>query len=237
MTGRSCSKPTRRDGCPTRWHTFTPEWGAAYDIDEGLRARIAAERRSRVSFELEPDGPLVKLTVVHDDFDEGSTVAEMVSGGWPRVVGELKSLLEAEGSDAEGFGVQMAGAASVADVVADLTTLDGLASWWTPDVTGSPAPGGELTFRFRGGLPTVMRVEHVDPTGLVVWTCTACGTFADWVGTSLWFDRAAAPRRRVRARLPARRAHPRTGVLRDVRPAVGASPGEPGRDRDRVDVG
>ena len=83
--------------------------------------------------------------------------------------------------------MQIAGAAPVAEVVANLTTLDGLASWWTPDVSGSPAPGGELTFRFRGGPPTVMRVEHVDPAGLVVWTCAACGAFADWVGTSLWF--------------------------------------------------
>lgn len=169
------------------WHTFTPEWAAAVGVDEELRAKIADERRSRVSFELEPDGPLVKLTVVHDDFDEGSTVAEMVSGGWPRVVGEIKTLLEAAGSDTEGFGLQLSVDAPVADVLATLTTLDGLAGWWTTDVTGSPAPGGELTFRFDGP-PTVMRVDHVDPSALVVWTCTASEVFADWVGTSVWFD-------------------------------------------------
>lgn len=169
------------------WHTFTPEWAASVGVDEELRATIAAERRSRVSFDLEPDGPLVKLTVVHDDFDEGSTVAQMVSGGWPQVVGEIKTMLEAGGSDEEGFGVQITSEAPVADVLADLTTLDGLARWWTPDVTGSPAPGGELTFRFGRG-PTVMRVEHVDPAGLVVWSCTACDAFDDWVGTTLWFD-------------------------------------------------
>ncbi len=179
------SDPPRR--LSYTWHTFTPEWAASVGVDEGLRAAIAAERRSRVSFELEPDGPLVKLTVVHDDFDEGSTVAEMVSGGWPRVVGEIKTLLEAGGSDAEGFGAQVGTAAPVAGVLAALTTLDGLAGWWTPDVTGSPVPGGELTFRFDGRA-TVMRVEHVDPSGLVVWTCTASEIFADWVGTSVWFD-------------------------------------------------
>ena len=48
------------------WHTFTPEWAASYGVDEERRARIAAEPRSRVTFELEPDGPVVKLTVVHD---------------------------------------------------------------------------------------------------------------------------------------------------------------------------
>jgi uncharacterized protein YndB with AHSA1/START domain/DNA-binding transcriptional ArsR family regulator len=179
------SDPPRR--LSYTWHTFTPEWAASVGVDEELRARIAAERRSRVSFELEPDGPLVKLTVVHDDFDEGSTVAEMVSGGWPQVVGEIKTLLEAGGSEADGLGVQVATAAPVADVLALLTTLDGLASWWTPDVTGSPAPGGELRFRF-GDRTTVMRVEHVDRAGLVVWTCLASDSFADWAGTSLWFD-------------------------------------------------
>ncbi len=179
------SDPPRR--LSYTWHTFTPEWAASVGVDEELRATIAAERRSRVSFELEPDGPLVKLTVVHDDFDEGSTVAQMVSGGWPRVVGEIKTLLEAGGSDAEGFGAQVGVAAPVADVLAALTTLDGLVSWWTPDVTGSPAPGGELTFRFDGRA-TVMRVEHVDPSGLVVWTCTASEIFAEWVGSGVWFD-------------------------------------------------
>ena len=169
------------------WHTFTPEWAAAVGVDEELRATIAAERRSRVSFDLEPAGPLVKLTVVHDDFDEGSTVAQMISGGWPRLLGDIKTLLEAGGSDEEGFGLQVTSAAPVADVLAALTTLDGLAGWWTPAVSGSPAPGGELTFRFGPGA-TVMRVEHVDPAGLVVWTCLASESFAEWAGTSLWFD-------------------------------------------------
>src|SRR5262245_61003550 len=30
------------------WHTFTPEWAAEMNVDEDLRARIAAEPRSRV---------------------------------------------------------------------------------------------------------------------------------------------------------------------------------------------
>jgi uncharacterized protein YndB with AHSA1/START domain/DNA-binding transcriptional ArsR family regulator len=179
------SDPPRR--LSYAWHTFTPAWAAAVGIDEELRAKIAAERRSRVTFDLEPDGPLVKLTVVHDEFDEGSTVAEMVSGGWPKVVGEIKTLLEAGGSDAEGFGAQVAIAAPVEDVLAAVTTLDGVAGWWNPDVTGSPEPGGDLTFRFDGPA-VVMHVEHVDPAGLVVWTCTASEVFDDWVGTSVWFD-------------------------------------------------
>jgi DNA-binding transcriptional ArsR family regulator/uncharacterized protein YndB with AHSA1/START domain len=76
------------------WHTFTPEWAAAHGFDEGLRAKLGAERRSKVTFEIEPVGAASKLTVVHDDFEPGSTVAEMISEGWPALLSDLKSLLE-----------------------------------------------------------------------------------------------------------------------------------------------
>jgi uncharacterized protein YndB with AHSA1/START domain/DNA-binding transcriptional ArsR family regulator len=76
------------------WHTFTPEWANAHGIDGGVLAKISSEPRSKVTFELEPEGEMVKLTVVHDGFGPGSTVAEMVSGGWPRVLSALKTLLE-----------------------------------------------------------------------------------------------------------------------------------------------
>jgi len=76
------------------WHTFTPEWAVASGIDEALRAEIADERRSIVTFEIEDVGEMVKLTVLHGNFEAGSTVATMVRDGWPRVVSELKTLLE-----------------------------------------------------------------------------------------------------------------------------------------------
>jgi DNA-binding transcriptional ArsR family regulator/uncharacterized protein YndB with AHSA1/START domain len=76
------------------WHTFTPEWAEAHGFDEELRAKLAAERRSKVTFEIEPAGAASKLTVVHDDFEPGSTVAEMISEGWPALLSDLKSLLE-----------------------------------------------------------------------------------------------------------------------------------------------
>jgi uncharacterized protein YndB with AHSA1/START domain len=52
------------------------------------------ERPSRVTFDLEPRGKIVKLTVTHDDFDEGSKTFSSISGGWPMVIASLKSLLE-----------------------------------------------------------------------------------------------------------------------------------------------
>jgi DNA-binding transcriptional ArsR family regulator/uncharacterized protein YndB with AHSA1/START domain len=76
------------------WHTFTPEWAAAYDVSDEQRARFAAEPRSKVTFDLEPLGELVKLTVVHDGFEPGSAVLSGISQGWPRILADLKTLLE-----------------------------------------------------------------------------------------------------------------------------------------------
>jgi uncharacterized protein YndB with AHSA1/START domain/DNA-binding transcriptional ArsR family regulator len=76
------------------WHTFTPAWAEAYGFSDEYLAKIAGERRSKVTFDLEPDGPVVKLTVVHDDLEPGSLVAQSISGGWPVVIANLKTLLE-----------------------------------------------------------------------------------------------------------------------------------------------
>ena len=76
------------------WHTFTPEWAAAYDVSDGHLAQVAAEPRSTVTFDLEPVGDLVKLTVVHGGFAAGSAVLPGISQGWPRLMSDLKTLLE-----------------------------------------------------------------------------------------------------------------------------------------------
>jgi uncharacterized protein YndB with AHSA1/START domain/DNA-binding transcriptional ArsR family regulator len=77
------------------WHSFTPEWAAAMDVSEERRERLAAERRSKVTFDIEPlDDDQVKLTVVHDDLEPGGLLAGMIGGGWPRVLSNLKTLLE-----------------------------------------------------------------------------------------------------------------------------------------------
>src|SRR5919198_817619 len=76
------------------WHTFTPAWAGAFGVSDEVLARMAGERRSKVTFEIEPLGRAVKLTVVHDGFDPGSTVLESVSNGWPQLLSILKTLLE-----------------------------------------------------------------------------------------------------------------------------------------------
>jgi uncharacterized protein YndB with AHSA1/START domain/DNA-binding transcriptional ArsR family regulator len=77
------------------WHAFTPELAAALDIAADRREQLAAEPRSKVTFDIEPlDGEQVRLTVVHDDLAPGGLLAGMISNGWPRVVANLKTLLE-----------------------------------------------------------------------------------------------------------------------------------------------
>lgn len=77
------------------FHTFTPEsWQVAPDLSESIVAEATAERRSRVSFDIEAVGDQVKLTVTHDGFDPGSTVRDMISHGWPLKLSSLKSGLE-----------------------------------------------------------------------------------------------------------------------------------------------
>jgi uncharacterized protein YndB with AHSA1/START domain len=57
-------------------------------------AESRSEGHSRVSIEIEPMGSAVKLTVVHDGFKAGSQVLSAISGGWPRILSGLKTLLE-----------------------------------------------------------------------------------------------------------------------------------------------
>jgi uncharacterized protein YndB with AHSA1/START domain/DNA-binding transcriptional ArsR family regulator len=86
------SEPYRR--LAYSWQTFTPEFAAAFGFSDEFLAKAASERRSKVTFDIEPLGQVVKLTVVHDDFDPGSAVLEGVSGGWPVILASLKTLLE-----------------------------------------------------------------------------------------------------------------------------------------------
>jgi DNA-binding transcriptional ArsR family regulator/uncharacterized protein YndB with AHSA1/START domain len=75
------------------FHTFVPEL-TTLGLDEDVITKAAAERRSKVSFDLEPAGDQVKLTVIHDDFPAESTVRGLISGGWPWKLAALKTGLE-----------------------------------------------------------------------------------------------------------------------------------------------
>jgi len=86
------SEPPRR--LSYSWHTPTPELLERLELTEQARERLTAEGRSKVTFEIEPLGELVRLTVVHDGFEPGSLMASLVSQGWPPILSSLKTLLE-----------------------------------------------------------------------------------------------------------------------------------------------
>ncbi|MGD0191750.1 MAG: SRPBCC family protein [Rhizomicrobium sp.] len=63
-----------------RWHNeFRPE--------------LKDEGDTRCTFSIEPDGDVVKLTISHEAERAPRTI-DAVSGGWPKVLSSLKSLLE-----------------------------------------------------------------------------------------------------------------------------------------------
>ena len=49
---------------------------------------------SELVYELEPVGDAVKLTITHNSEHPQSQLIQAVSGGWPRILSNLKSLLE-----------------------------------------------------------------------------------------------------------------------------------------------
>ncbi len=76
------------------WHALTDEFLAKHGDTPEWNATAAAEPLSRVTFEIEPVGEVVKLTVVHDGFEPGSLILEAVSGGWLPLLSSLKTMLE-----------------------------------------------------------------------------------------------------------------------------------------------
>jgi uncharacterized protein YndB with AHSA1/START domain len=76
------------------WHHLTPEFAKAVELDDELYQKASREPLSKASFELEPVGDQVKLTVVHSGFEPGSAIREMVSEGWVQLISDLKSFVE-----------------------------------------------------------------------------------------------------------------------------------------------
>ena len=71
------------------------------------------------------------------------------------------------------------------DVYKALTTLEGLASWWTNNAQGESKVGGVIEFRFgAGGID--MKVLELTPDQHVLWEVVAGP--AEWIGTTVSFD-------------------------------------------------
>jgi len=58
------------------------------------RPELKAEGDSLCTMELEPSGTAVRLSITHSIEREPSKLIEAVSGGWPKILSNLKSLLE-----------------------------------------------------------------------------------------------------------------------------------------------
>jgi uncharacterized protein YndB with AHSA1/START domain len=58
------------------------------------KPELKAEGESLCTIELEPFGAAVKLSITHTINREPSKLIEAVSGGWPKVISNLKALLE-----------------------------------------------------------------------------------------------------------------------------------------------
>jgi len=59
-----------------------------------FRPELTVEGYARCSIELEPQDGAVKLAISHTIERADSKLIEAVSGGWPRILSNLKSLLE-----------------------------------------------------------------------------------------------------------------------------------------------
>lgn len=66
-----------------------------------------------------------------------------------------------------------------------LSTIEGLAAWWTRDTTGDPDVGGTIRFRFvPGGFD--MRVLELVPGKVVLWEVVDGPP--EWIGTQVSFE-------------------------------------------------
>ncbi|MDB5334530.1 MAG: hypothetical protein JWN70_149, partial [Planctomycetaceae bacterium] len=59
-----------------------------------FKPEFRPEGFSRLSYDLEPQGDMVKLTLIHQMDKPGSKLIEAVSNGWPMIMASVKSLLE-----------------------------------------------------------------------------------------------------------------------------------------------
>jgi len=72
-----------------------------------------------------------------------------------------------------------------------LSTINGLAHWWTEEVEGDEQVGGKIKFTFRTETgevkgQMVMEVKELHPETNVRWVCTEGP--AEWIGTDISFD-------------------------------------------------
>jgi len=80
---------------------FDPPKKLALTWRNEFKPELRVEGYSRLTYELEPVGESVKLTLIHEMDKPDSKLIGAVSTGWPHILSSLKSLLETGESLAE----------------------------------------------------------------------------------------------------------------------------------------
>lgn len=78
-----------------------------------------------------------------------------------------------------------------AQVYKALSTIEGVANWWTEETEGDARTGGKIRFRFRSATgelkgEMVMEVQELNPQKDVRWRCVEGPE--EWVGTDITFQ-------------------------------------------------
>jgi uncharacterized protein YndB with AHSA1/START domain/DNA-binding transcriptional ArsR family regulator len=76
------------------WHNYQEPFAEHLGWSDEQLAEGRRESISKVTFEIEQAGSAVKLTVLHDGFEGETAMLKGVSGGWPKILAKLKTLLE-----------------------------------------------------------------------------------------------------------------------------------------------
>ncbi|TCO49934.1 DNA-binding transcriptional ArsR family regulator [Kribbella antiqua] len=76
------------------WHHITPEFAQVTEMSDEVFEKASAEPLSKASFDLEPVGDQVKLTVIHGGFEPSSEIHASISEGWVQLISDLKSFVE-----------------------------------------------------------------------------------------------------------------------------------------------
>jgi uncharacterized protein YndB with AHSA1/START domain len=105
---------------------------------------------------------------------------------------EASKGLPAEG---QSYAAELAISAPARQVYAALTTLDGIAGWWTSEVSGPAGAGGHLKLGFVGTDEHVtMEVRSTAPDRAVVWRCLEHTGHPEWKSTTITFTLREAER-------------------------------------------
>ena len=76
--------------------------------------------------------------------------------------------------------------ATTEEVYQAITSQEGLAAWWTPEVIAGPEKDSIARFNFGPAYYKEMNITSLQPAQQVTWLCTAGA--AEWIGTSIGFE-------------------------------------------------